>query len=453
MKKHSIVLHLALMLTFAAVLIFGVTGTLFHIVQRNEIHSYQSEEMKTRFMLVEKMVARQKDAERWPMIQEKLKDLTASGDVRYILESADPQYRFGTPLPDGTTVDALNPEFGRIHLDGRNYRTLTKVIPSLEKRPDVRFTLASDLTSLEQTSLTLGTSVFFFSLLGAVAVAGLSWGIARSNLAHVDRLSQHAEKIGAHNLSERLPTDDLPEELAGLVLSFNGTLQRLEQSYMQLSTFNADVAHELRTPLGNMIGQTQVALSRERPAPELLDVLQSNLEEMERLRTIISDMLFLARADQGELAVNRTSLELAAEVRKSAEFLDVLFEEAGMSLRVEGDARVVAESALTGRAITNLITNAIQHGTHGSAIVAHIDEKDGYARIAIENEGPAIDPQHINKIFDRFYRVSAARGQSWENHGLGLAIVKAVATMHGGRVFARSGNGKTQIGFTLPLKA
>jgi two-component system heavy metal sensor histidine kinase CusS len=170
----------------------------------------------------------------------------------------------------------------------------------------------------------------------------------------VDHLSQHAQELSPKNLSERLPVQHLPSELSGLVLSFNGALCRVEQAYVQLSTFNADVAHELRTPIGNLIGQTQVILSRERSVGELEEVLQSNLEELERLRTIINDMLFLAQADRGMRLDNVVRTSIAAEVSKSAEFLDMLLEDACCSLKIEGDAEALIERSLFGRAITNL---------------------------------------------------------------------------------------------------
>lgn len=459
LKTPSIAGQLALMFTLAATLVFAVTGILFHVVQRGETYRYHSREMQARFMLAEKIIARQTDASHWLPTQEKLQDLApASGEVRYIVESAKPEFRFGAPLPETGIVQETPEEhdtehdgdFRHFSLNGRDFRTLSRVIPANEARPEVRLTLVADLSAYERTNIALGFALGGLWLLGMAAVALLAWWLARKGLGHVDRLSHHAGKIGPDNLSDRLPHDHLPAELVGLVASFNGTLERLEKAYMQLSTFNADVAHELRTPLGNLIGQTQVALSRERSTDELKDAMQSNLEELERLRSIINDMLFLARADQGELAVNRAPISMADVVHKSAEFLDVLFEEADMQLMVEGDAPVVAEQALLGRAITNLLSNAIQHGTKGSVVRARIVAEGGKVRLEIINEGTGIEPQHLERLFDRFYRVSASRLQSWENHGLGLAIVKAVAAMHGGGVIAQSANGETRIGFTLP---
>ena len=286
-------------------------------------------------------------------------------------------------------------------------------------------------------------------LCGVVVVAGLGWWIARRGLAAVDELSRHAAKLSPLNLAERLPARDLPTELDGLVLSFNGALERVEQAYVQLSTFNADVAHELRTPLGNLIGQTQVMLSRERSAEELTEVLQSNLEELERLRTIINDMLFLAQADRGIRAANLEQASIASEVLKSAEFLDMLIEDADVSLEVQGDADTRIDRSLFGRAITNLLYNAIQHSEPHTTIRVHIEKAGHAVAIKVSNQGTPVEPHHLDRLFERFYRVDSARSDSGNSHGLGLAIVKAIAHMHGGTVFAASNIEATSIGFTI----
>ena len=276
---------------------------------------------------------------------------------------------------------------------------------------------------------------------------------SRVGLAPVLRLSEEACEIGPNNRAQRLRLPSLPLELAQLGASFNAALDRLDDAYHQLATFNDDVAHELRTPLGNLIGQTQVALSRERDAGHLQDILQSNLEELERLRVIVADMLFLARADQGERANRLAPVSIAQEVEKTAEFLDMLFDEADLRVRIVGDQLACIETSLFRRALTNLLQNAIQYAKAGTTITAKISVLSGHAHIAISNCGEVISPAHINHIFDRFYRVDSSRTNFPEHagHGLGLAIVKAIATMHEGTVFAHSQGGITTIGFTVAI--
>jgi two-component system heavy metal sensor histidine kinase CusS len=237
--------------------------------------------------------------------------------------------------------------------------------------------------------------------------------------------------------------------LTPLAASFNGALDRLEAAYAQLESFSADVAHELRTPIGNIIGMTQVALTRERSAQELTETLQSNLEELERLRAIVNDMLFLARADRGETAHCLSEARLAGEVHKTIEFLEPLIEEKALSVDVSGDARAAVDKSLFRRALSNLLHNAIQYSPAGARVRVEIGRQTDAVRVAVSNPGAAIPAEHVSRLFDRFYRVDPAREFSADNHGLGLAIVKAIARMHGGTVFANSDAGVNTIGLTL----
>jgi len=260
-----------------------------------------------------------------------------------------------------------------------------------------------------------------------------------------------ARALRPKTLSQRLQVEQLPVELEDLTGAFNGALGRLEEAYRQLEGFNADVAHELRTPLANMIGGTQVALSRQRSAAEFQEVLQSNLEELERLRSIVNDMLFLARADQGEAATGLTAADVAREVEMTIEFFEPLLDETGTRVAIEGElrARATMNVALFRRALSNLLQNAIEHSAAGAALVVTISRRAGAVWIAVANPGATVAAAHLPRLFDRFYRVDSARAKSWESHGLGLSIVKAIAEMHNGSVFASSHNGFNVIGFCV----
>jgi two-component system heavy metal sensor histidine kinase CusS len=421
--SHSIARRLALMFALAAAAVFFVIGMVLYQIQCNELHRHQRQELRTRFEFVASLIARRmENTAKWALLEDKLKELTPQdGHVKYLVESSDPRFRLGTPFPADTKFDDVGNGVRRVFAPDRTYVTFSGEVPPL----------------------------VIASFFGVIAVAGLGWWIARRGLAAVDSLSQHAQVLSPKNLSERLPANRLPSELSGLVLSFNGALERVEQAYVRLSTFNADVAHELRTPLGNLIGQTQVMLSRERTVAELEETLQSNLEELERLRTIINDMLFLAQADRGMRAENLVRTSLASEVTKSAEFLDMLLEDACCSLRIEGDAEALIERSLFGRAITNLLYNAIQHCDRHSTIVVRISSTTDGVAITVNNRGIPIAAHHLDRLFDRFYRVDSARTDSGSSHGLGLAIVKAIAVMHGGTVFANSEGNDISIGLTV----
>ena len=332
-------------------------------------------------------------------------------------------------------------------------RALRIALPAPLARPAVSLIVGVDTRPFARTQQRFNVALVLITAVGVLLVSALGYWAARVGLAPVVRLSRAVREIGPGNRAQRLALPALPLELAELGSSFNAALDRLEDAYHQLATFNDDVAHELRTPLAILIGQTQVTLSRERDASHLQEVLQSNLEELERLRLIVADMLFLARADQGEKAQRLANASIAVEVGKTVEFMELLLDDAGLQVQVQGDQQAAIETSLFRRAVTNLIHNAIQYASAHSTIRVEISSTATHARIAVTNQGEVIAPEHIAHIFDRFYRVDTSRTKHLEHagHGLGLAIVRAVATMHAGAGFAVSQEGQTTVGFSVAI--
>jgi two-component system heavy metal sensor histidine kinase CusS len=189
--------------------------------------------------------------------------------------------------------------------------------------------------------------------------------------------------------------------------------------------------------------------ARRSPSSSVKPKWQSNLEEFERVRAIINDMLFLARADQGERATGLVEVSLAAEVHRTLEFLEIPLEDAQVRAVSSGDARAFVNTSLFGRALSNLVMNAIQHCAPGATISVWIARENGHVRVAVTNPGEPIAPPIMAHLFDRFFRAESSRTNSRENHGLGLAIVKAVAEMHRGTVSATSANGVNTFAFSI----
>lgn len=451
-QSPSIARRLASMYALAAAIVLSIIVIGLYCIEISEINRYQKAEMKNRLALIEHNIAETNSPSSWQHLKNTLREITPQGSDIYIrVDSPDSLYSFEAPFTINPQKIHKHHGFSKIVIHDREFRTLSKIIPASGTRPEIILSIAVDTYLNETEDFLLDLAFGMFLLLGTATIAFLGWKIAKKSLEPVDMLSHYASNLSPQNLSDRLPNTNLPTELSGLVLSFNGALERLEESYNKLATFNSDVAHELRTPLGNLIGQTEVALSRPRSTNELEEVMQSNLEELERLRTIINEMLFLSRADHGELATNLSQISLAQVVRETAEFLEVVFEENNCHLAIEGDMVLNAEQSLLKRAITNLLTNAIQHGSAGTPILVRISCQNHQSIIEVENQGADIPVTDLKNIFNRFYRVSKDRNTSGGNHGLGLAIVKAVANMHGGDVFAHSANGIIKIGFTLPI--
>jgi len=286
-------------------------------------------------------------------------------------------------------------------------------------------------------------------LAGAMVWAGSRWHVRRA-LRPLNELAAQTRAISARRLDQRLSLADPAEELLPWVEQFNALMQRLEGAVAQLEGFNADVAHELRTPLAALIGHTEVALSRERPAEALRDTLLSNLEEAQRLAALVNDMLFLSQADRGATARRGPTASLAALAAQVVEFHEALIEEAGLTVRIEGDAQAAVDEPLVKRALANLLGNAIRFAQRGSCVAVCIaPDAAEQVRVEVRNAGEPIAPQHLERLFDRFFRVDVARPDSQSHHGLGLAIVAAIARMHAGRPLAASEGGSTRVGFTL----
>jgi two-component system, OmpR family, heavy metal sensor histidine kinase CusS len=290
-------------------------------------------------------------------------------------------------------------------------------------------------------------------IFSVIAGTALAFVIALRGLRPLHAMAETASEISASHLQKRLRVEDSPAELKELAAAFNSMLGRLHHSFARLSDFSSDIAHELRTPINNLMGQTQVALSRTRSADEYKTVLESNLEEYERLARMIRDMLFLAQSDNlqpgnSPKLLHAEELNLGEELNKIAEFYQMIADEKELKIITSGKGTITADRILLQRAIGNLIANAVQHSPPNSEIQAAISSDKDAVEISISNRGPGIPAEHLQRIFDRFYRMDNARSRSDTGSGLGLAIVKSIMELHGGHVTVASKTGELTT-FTL----
>lgn len=290
------------------------------------------------------------------------------------------------------------------------------------------------------------------ALAGASAIAIGGWWLVRRSLRPVRQLVAQVQGLAADTLDRRLDGSAQPAELAPLVAHANALLARLDQAYAQLESFNADVAHELFTPLATLMSGTELALRKARDTQALRDVLADQQEELQRMAMIVQDMLFLSQADRGARARLAQVPSLAGLATAVAELHEAALEEAGLRWRVDGDASCEADTRLLQRALSNLIGNATRHARRGGEVTVEIRKQGQQVGMCVINWGDTIPEAHVPRLFDRFYRVDGSRGDTAQHHGLGLAIVAAVARMHGGRTRAGSCDGLTSIGFDWPAK-
>lgn len=282
-----------------------------------------------------------------------------------------------------------------------------------------------------------------------LVVGTSAWLIARTGLAPLRRFHRLAATVGAQSLSSRVSDAGLPAELAELARGFNGMLERIDGGYRRLQEFSGDLAHELRTPIATLLGRSQVALTQRRSVTQLRDLIEGNIDELERLARLTTDMLFIAQADQHQMALSLEPLQLEVEAQRIADYLSLVAEEKGVTIQVQGAGRIQADRLLIQRAITNLLTNAIRHAKDASTVSVSVGMIEDMTHVVVTNRGEPIGADHVERIFDRFYRVDSARARLSGGTGLGLAIVRSIMRTHGGTVHAQSDRSEGTTIFTL----
>jgi len=287
--------------------------------------------------------------------------------------------------------------------------------------------------------------------ISALAAALLAALMLHRGLRPLRVLAGHAASIRPGTLAQRLDAGTAPSELQPLIDALNAMLARLQEGYARLSGFSADLAHEFRTPVANLLGQSQVMLAQPRSAAEYEGLVASNIEELERLARMIESMLFLARAGQDEVLPARQALQAPDEMAKVADFFEGMAEERGLRIECAGSGVVWADPALLRRALANLVSNAVRHADDGSTVILRATPGAGSTVLSIENTGAPIAPEHLPHLFDRFYRVDSARGNGDGSTGLGLSIVGAIMTLHGGTAAVHADGAQARFTLDFPV--
>jgi two-component system heavy metal sensor histidine kinase CusS len=292
------------------------------------------------------------------------------------------------------------------------------------------------------------------AMVGASTLAALLGYLAvRRALWPLKIIAHQAHSITAQRLERRLDAHLAPPELQVLVESFNAALDRLQDSFQRLSQFSADLAHDLRTPLYNLTMQTQVALSQPRSNEEYIVMFSSSLEEYERLSRMVESMLFLARADNAQVALSIQTLDGFDELQRIADYFEGIAEDAKVSISVEGEGPLLVDPALFRRAVSNLVANAIRFTPAGNTIRLYLEQGPTLSVVGVANPGAGIEQIHLARIFDRFYRADQSRSRSGASTGLGLAIVDSIMKLHGGKVEVESVlTGMTTFRLRFPVK-
>lgn len=331
---------------------------------------------------------------------------------------------------------------GELQRDGRVWQRKTGEV-EIAGQP-LKIVLALDVTAHKVFFHTLTGWLWGALALCALISGVLGWLLARSGLRPLREVTQVAASVSAKSLTERIPIESTPAELQQLVLAFNAMLARLEDAFVRLSNFSADIAHELRTPLSNLMTHTEVVLTRARSSEDYQENLYSNLEELRRMARMIDDMLFLAKADNGLLIPNAQPIALNDLCRQLLEFYQLTADERGIRFELSGHGQIEGDPLMLRRALSNLLSNALRYTPDGGVIHLGIVSDQAGVALSIGNPGATIAEEHLPRLFDRFYRIDPARREgNPSNAGLGLAITRSIVEAHQGEIRCSSRDGWT----------
>jgi two-component system heavy metal sensor histidine kinase CusS len=295
-------------------------------------------------------------------------------------------------------------------------------------------------------------NVYLFASVAAILLALSGYLLVHRGLLPVRRLARHAQGIGVGNLTERLDSQGAPRELLPMIEAFNAMLDRLGKGFVQLGQVSTDMAHELRTPINNLLGETQVALQQNRSIEAYQQLLASNVEELERLARMLDNMLFLARTDPASALRQRQELDAAEEMERMADYFEGLAADVGISIDAQGSGVIWAEPMLLRRALANLCANAIKYGAPDSELFIRATPAADGIRLQVRNHGQTVPAEHLPRLFERFYRVDESRERSAHSNGLGLSIVATIMQLHNGAYSVSSSEGITCFELFFPAR-
>jgi two-component system, OmpR family, heavy metal sensor histidine kinase CusS len=282
----------------------------------------------------------------------------------------------------------------------------------------------------------------------------LGTAVARRGLRPLEEITDKVRSISATHLHERICSGVWPKELTGMAGAFDGMLDRLEDSFSRLSQFAADLAHEIRTPINNLMGEAEVVLTGQGAPDAYREVIESAIQEYSRLFSLIESLLFLARSENPGTRIERSLFDVSTELEKVSDYYEAMAEELGVTLTYSGSGFVAADPILFRRALNNLVSNALRHTSAGGKVeisAARIDDK--FLEIIVSDTGSGISREHLPYVFNRFYRAGEGdAADHLQGAGLGLFIVKSIMDLHGGQVDVQSEPGKgTKMILRFPL--
>ena len=315
----------------------------------------------------------------------------------------------------------------------------------------LQVSIAVDTQHHQEFMRELRRSIAIYAVLAILLSGFLAWFAAHQGMSPLRAMKRRAAAVTGQQLQERMPEDAVPIEMADLARELNEMLGRLQNDFKQLADFAADLAHELRTPISNLLTQTQVTLSTQRDLKTYQDTLASNAEELQRLARVVSDMLFLAKTERGVDLPHKESFSAAQGARELVEFYEAVADEKRILMSVEGDGRIYGDRLMFRRALSNLLSNALRHAPVGGVVGVRIESSSRGIEVTVKNTGKEIPLDVQQRVFERFYRAdSARRHPASDGAGLGLSITKAIVEAHGGAISVTSDQEWTRFRLVFP---
>ncbi|NUG02583.1 heavy metal sensor histidine kinase [Acinetobacter oleivorans] len=442
---NAISFRIAILFSFSTVMILMIMGLVIHQLVMHHFETQDRTQLEGKIQLVENLL--EQNYQNPSELNVYLKDaLVGHHDLIVQIEGPTGQIIFSsspTVLKSKTLVKSQHGSWLKWKIQNKIYHGLIykKSFGQDSAIPSAQIIVGIDTSEHLHFLNDFRRQLLYIGIIGTICLMLLGWFAAWRGLRPVQKMAKVAEGISAQHLSERLEVNNTPTELKSLAIAFNEMLDRLETAVGKLSDFSSDLAHEIRTPINNLMTQTQVCLSRSRDITTYQEVLFSNLEEFERLARMVSDMLFLAKAENGLHKANLQKVNLAKEVTVLFDFYDAIAAEKGMSLEQTGQGSVEGDLSMLRRALSNLLSNAIKYGKSNSVIKVKCQQNNDITELTIENESSPLSQEQLSRLFDRFYRTDVSRQRVEEGTGLGLAITKSILDVHGATIQANYENG------------
>lgn len=356
---------------------------------------------------------------------------------------------FHPPVPHD---DLALQDFEELKSGGRVYIVESLLFQVLGERRTVQ--IALDISNHEQVLNEYVVKIFVTLMLG-VTLAGLSGRyITSRGLRPLIAIGDKSRQISVSKLGERFSNERWPPELSDLATSLDCMMDSLQESFDRMRSYAANLAHELRTPIGNLRGEAEVALSRKRSCEEYERVIESSLEEYQRLTRIVESLLFLAMADSREVELKFEEIKVREEIHNLEDYYAEYAHGKAFLVLCDPDVSVWADGTLLRRALSNLISNAIKYSPEGGIITLEATDRDGAVEISVSDQGYGIDKEHLKRLYDRFYRVPGNGSANIKGSGLGLSIVRSIMILHKGTVSIESEVGKgTRVTLSFPVKS